>query len=106
MGFSSAVSQETTDTILELNRQSIEWIRNSEKNNIRQNPSSTAKNSIKEDSSLILSLVDWGAAIWPRSLRPNRIQGDIAAHYGLEARLLMAQMTTQQLQRILLSGET
>jgi hypothetical protein len=44
-----------------------------------------------------LGIIDWGTAIYPRSFPPNRIDGDIAAHYGAEARLLMAQMTTQQI---------
>lgn len=48
-----------------------------------------------------LGLVDWGTAIYPRSFPPYRIQGDIAAHYGVEARLLMAQMATQQVLRFL-----
>lgn len=48
-----------------------------------------------------VGLVDWGSAIYPRSFPPERIEGDMGPHYGLEARLLMAQMTTQQLFNIL-----
>ncbi len=48
-----------------------------------------------------LKVVDWGTAVWPRSFKHQRVKGDIDAHYGLEPRLLMAQMTTQELMKIL-----
>jgi hypothetical protein len=40
-----------------------------------------------------LTFVDWGAAVRPRSFS-ERIRGDIAAHYGLEPRLVLIQMLT------------
>lgn len=42
-------------------------------------------------------LVDWGRQIYPRSIGDQRIVGDLAAHYGLEARTLFAQMLTHAL---------
>jgi hypothetical protein len=39
--------------------------------------------------------VDWGRVIHER-YGPKRIQGDLGAHYGLEARTLMAQMLTHE----------
>ncbi len=87
-GFSSATTdnQRISDTIRGLNERSVQFIQN--------------KSRI-ESSNGTLALVDWGTAIWPRSLPPDRIEGDLDVHYGLEARLLMAQMTTQQLIKIL-----
>lgn len=42
-------------------------------------------------------VVDWGSAISKRSFGQDRINGDIKAHYGLEARLLFAQQLMHQL---------
>ena len=44
-----------------------------------------------------LRYVDWGGAIEPRSFGTNRIQGDIAEHYGLQARTLFIQMLMHKL---------
>ena len=52
-----------------------------------------------------MGIIDWGTAIFPRSFPPHRITGDISPHYGLEVRLLMAQMTTQQVFRFLLAPD-
>jgi len=41
--------------------------------------------------------VNWGGAIEPRSRSPERIQGDIKPHYGLEPRLVLVQMITNVL---------
>ena len=88
-GFDTKTSSFTTNTLLHLNQMSVDFI---------HNYSSTTSSSSEDGT---LALVDWGAAILPRSLPPERIEGDIGAHYGLEARLLMAQMTTQQLMNVL-----
>ena len=48
-----------------------------------------------------LGVIDWGTAVLPRSFYPDRVHADIDSHYSLEPRLLMAQMTTQQLMNIL-----
>jgi hypothetical protein len=40
-----------------------------------------------------LTIVDWAAAILPRSFG-ERIEGDMTSHYGLEPRLVMMQMMT------------
>ena len=39
-----------------------------------------------------ISFVDWGSVVAARSNDRDRIQGDIKAHYGLEARLALIQM--------------
>ncbi len=44
-----------------------------------------------------ITLVDWGSVVSDRSWGEDRIQGDIAPHYGLEARLLFAQQLLHQL---------
>ncbi|KAL9183153.1 hypothetical protein ACHAXT_004940 [Thalassiosira profunda] len=44
-----------------------------------------------------MTLVDWGSVISDRSFPPNRIEGDLAAHYGLEARLLFIQQLMHEL---------
>ena len=44
-----------------------------------------------------MTLVDWGLEIRNRSWGEDRIAGDIDPHYGLEARLLFAQMLLQEL---------
>lgn len=45
-----------------------------------------------------VQLLDWGGAVLPRSGPGLHIEGDgMHAHYGLEARTLLAQMLTQQL---------
>ena len=44
-----------------------------------------------------LTLVDWGGVMQSRSYGEDRIIGDHAAHYGLEARLLFIQQLTHEL---------
>jgi hypothetical protein len=44
-----------------------------------------------------LSYVDWGGAIEPRSFGNERITGDLKPHYGLEPRLVLSQMITNNL---------
>ena len=44
-----------------------------------------------------MTLVDWGGVLFHRSLGEDRISGDRAAHYGLEARLLGIQQLTHEL---------
>lgn len=87
-GFDSDGKKLTNDLVLYLNQLSVDFAENA-----------TFYNSSSKNSTL--TLVDWGGAVYPRSLPPHKIRGDISAHYGLEARLLMAQMTTQQLLKIL-----
>ena len=93
-GFDTKTRHVSRNTILRLNQLSLDFIHN--------NTGSTT--SMASDG--ILALVDWGAAIRPRSFPPDRIAGDIGAHYGLEARLLMAQMTTQQVMNVLEGSTT
>lgn len=45
----------------------------------------------------VLTYVDWGGAMWARSFGKQRIDGDIAAHYGLEARHTLIQMINNEL---------
>lgn len=45
----------------------------------------------------ILTYMDWGNAVRPRSFGKDRIAGDIVAHYGLEARLSAVMMLTNVL---------
>jgi hypothetical protein len=44
------------------------------------------------------SYLDWGGAVQPRSKPGERIVGDLKAHYGLEPRLVLIEMITNQLQ--------
>jgi hypothetical protein len=44
-----------------------------------------------------LTYVDWGSQIDKRSFGDTRIKGDLHPHYGLEARLLFAQMLMHEL---------
>ena len=44
-----------------------------------------------------MTLVDWGGVMQSRSYGNDRIKGDHAAHYGLEARLLFIQQLTHEL---------
>ncbi|GAX09852.1 hypothetical protein FisN_11Lh170 [Fistulifera solaris] len=44
------------------------------------------------------SYLDWGGAVEPRSKPGERIVGDLKAHYGLEPRLVLIEMITNQLQ--------
>jgi hypothetical protein len=44
-----------------------------------------------------MTLVDWGGVMQSRSYGEDRIEGDHAAHYGLEARLLFIQQLTHEL---------
>lgn len=85
-GFDSKSDGGTTDRVLHLNRMALDFVQNK---------------SVLMSSNGTIGLVDWGAAIFPRSFSTEKIPGDLGAHYGLEARSLMAQMTTQQLQNIL-----
>lgn len=85
-GFPSNVGQRTLQQLHEFNRQSVEWIKE------YQHIMTTTR-----DNNGTIGWIDWGNVIWPRSIPPNRIEGDIAAHYGLQPRLLMVQMTIQQI---------
>jgi hypothetical protein len=53
------------------------------------------QNVTQHNSNMVL--VDWGEGIYKRSFGRLRIGGDLNAHYGLEARTLMAQMLTHEL---------
>ncbi|KAI2505791.1 hypothetical protein MHU86_8653 [Fragilaria crotonensis] len=44
-----------------------------------------------------LTYIDWGGAILERSFGPERITGDLDAHYGVEPRLVLMQMLTNHL---------
>ena len=44
-----------------------------------------------------LTLLDWGGVMEKRSYNEDRIEGDISAHYGIEARLLFIQQLTHEL---------
>lgn len=46
-----------------------------------------------------ITYVDWGSEIAPRSIGGDRIQGDMPAHYGLEARLLFLQLLMNELDK-------
>ena len=54
-------------------------------------------NQHNDNGNTNLRYVDWGSAIEPRSFGTNRIQGDIAEHYGLQARTLFIQMLMHKL---------
>jgi len=88
-GFSWNAPNETTRDVLQMNEKAKINVADRLERQI-QNASSTNNKNGR------IQIVDWGTAIYPRSFRPNRIEGDLAPHYGLEARLLMVQMTTQQ----------
>ncbi len=83
-GFNANTTQFSIDGILHLNQVSNNFIQRN-----------------KDSTNGTLRVIDWGSAVWPRSFFPEKVESDISAHYGLEARLLMAQMTTQQLMHIL-----
>ena len=70
--------------------------------NMNQDAKTLVTNHTTHRNGSVLGIIDWGTVIFPRSYPPNRISGDILEHYGLEARLLMAQMATQQVFRFLL----
>jgi hypothetical protein len=44
-----------------------------------------------------MSFVDWGSEIESRSFGSSKIKGDLAPHYGLEARTLLINMLTHEL---------
>ena len=44
-----------------------------------------------------LTYIDWGGAVLERSFGPDRIAGDLAAHYGVEPRFVLMQMLTNHL---------
>jgi hypothetical protein len=44
-----------------------------------------------------LTCINWAGAVLPRSFGSDRIHGDTGDHYGLEARLVLVQMVTNQL---------
>jgi hypothetical protein len=48
-------------------------------------------------SSMMISYVNWGDAVAPRSFAAERIVGDLKPHYGLEPRQMLVQMITNQL---------
>lgn len=73
--------EEYTSQIDDLNHRAMTWIDRFRKENPRAR----------------LSYVDWGGAMKPRSFGGDRIRGDIKAHYGLEARVVFAQMLTNHL---------
>ena len=103
-GFSNAAGNDTLQELHDLNRQSVEWITSSSSSSNNDGGKITndgTRHNSSTGSNGRVTLVDWGAAIWPRSIPPHRIEGDIPAHYGLEARLLFAQMATQQVYRLL-----
>ncbi len=88
-GFSETATADVTRTILDMNQEA--------KNLVAHQPTNRIGS--------MLGMIDWGTVIFPRSFPPDRIKGDIWEHYGLEARLLMAQMTTQQVFRFLLAQD-
>jgi len=50
--------------------------------------------SSPQQSNNNMHLVDWAKQMEPRSDGANRISGDLKPHWGLQARLLLAQMVT------------
>jgi hypothetical protein len=44
-----------------------------------------------------LTYVDWGGAVFPRSIGKEKIRGDMHPHYGLEPRHVLVQMITNHL---------
>lgn len=47
-----------------------------------------------------LLYVNWGDAVGPRSFGPDKLAGDIPAHYSEEARVVLVQMITNRLHEI------
>eukprot|EP00541_Cyclophora_tenuis_P004054 CAMPEP_0116553630 /NCGR_PEP_ID=MMETSP0397-20121206/7153_1 /TAXON_ID=216820 /ORGANISM="Cyclophora tenuis, Strain ECT3854" /LENGTH=270 /DNA_ID=CAMNT_0004078721 /DNA_START=43 /DNA_END=855 /DNA_ORIENTATION=- len=58
----------------------------------------TRRSSGSGGGSRSIQYVDFGGAIRPRSFGPDRIEGDMNAHYGSQARLVLLQMITNRLQ--------
>jgi hypothetical protein len=79
-GFSSKGKAHGNDRLEQLNAKAKEWFQNATQH---------------QNSNMVL--VDWGEGIYRRSVGRLRIEGDMAPHYGLEARTLMAQMLTHEL---------
>ena len=46
---------------------------------------------------LRIDVINWGAAMWPRSVGHQRIRGGITAHYKLATQTLFVQMLTNEL---------
>jgi hypothetical protein len=51
----------------------------------------------KKGTTCNLTYVDWGGAVSPRSIGKERIEGNMAVHYGLEPRHVLIQMITNHL---------
>ena len=68
-------------------------------NHIKQYSSSTtsSSNHPPKNAENNITVVDWGTVISRRSNGPRRIDGDISAHYGFEARFLFAQQLLHEL---------
>eukprot|EP00538_Stauroneis_constricta_P004795 CAMPEP_0119557694 /NCGR_PEP_ID=MMETSP1352-20130426/9279_1 /TAXON_ID=265584 /ORGANISM="Stauroneis constricta, Strain CCMP1120" /LENGTH=445 /DNA_ID=CAMNT_0007604833 /DNA_START=51 /DNA_END=1385 /DNA_ORIENTATION=+ len=77
-----------TELIQHLNGQTMEVLKGSQMRRARR--SAVPLNA---------SIVDWATAIYPRSFGDQRIDGDIHAHYGLEARLLLIQMLVHEIKQ-------
>ena len=45
---------------------------------------------------LRIDVINWGAAVWPRSVGHQRIRGGITAHYRLATQMLFVQMLKEE----------
>eukprot|EP00970_Alexandrium_tamarense_P011001 scaffold2306_cov179-Alexandrium_tamarense.AAC.22 len=73
--------------IEEINRRSVEFITKWNEN--FANKEKLDDSPLRRNNFL---LMDWGSAMKSRSHGKDRLRGDMQAHYGLEARILQAQM--------------
>lgn len=90
-GFDAGHHHDKVDALtLELNGAILHFFEKLEKES-----SSFGSPTKKDDHNMVL--VDWGSVIRMRSNDRDRIEGDIKAHYGLEARLLFCQQLLHQL---------
>jgi hypothetical protein len=64
-------------------------------NNNNHHQSSNKSNISSKNANLMY--VNWGKAMQPRSFGPDALDGDIHAHYAMEARLVLVQMITNRL---------
>lgn len=76
-GYSDSHAREVLD---EINQRSRAFIENSQVNNLKY--------------------LDWAAAVESRSFGDSRISGDISTHYGLQPRLVLAQMIANTLKDV------
>jgi hypothetical protein len=82
-GWTLSMAHEQHKATLEMNRAIMDIIDNAHLNRI--------------DGSSMISYVNWGDAVAPRSFGAERIVGDHVAHYGWEPRQMLVQMVTNEL---------